>query len=84
MTPPLPEAVLSALQRGQIADAIRLLRLEQHIGLNDAKQQIDAYLMGQPTLRYRIDQVQTDSREGVLRWITFLLIGGVGLVYVLI
>ncbi len=80
----LSDAVLSALHRGQMGDAIRLLRLEQNIEVNDAKQQIDAYLMEQPRLRHRIDQVETDAREGLLRWITFLFIGGIGLAYVLI
>lgn len=84
VTSPLSDTVLSALQRGQMGDAIRLLRFEQDIGVNDAKQQIDAYLKKEPRLRHRIDQLETDAREGILRWITFLFIGGIGLAYVLI
>ena len=84
VTSPFSDAVLSALQRGQMVDAIRLLQLEQHIGVNDAKQHIDAYLLEQPRLRDQIDRIKTDAREGIFRWITFLFIGGIGLAYVLI
>lgn len=84
VTSPFSDVVLSALQRGQMGDAIRLLEREQTIGMIDAKQQIDAYLVKQPRLRQRIDQLETDAREGMLRWITFLFIGGIGLAYVLI
>jgi len=80
----LSEAARSALQRGQITDAIRLVRMEQHLGVQDATHQIDRYLKTQPALKHRIERVQADTREGVFRWIVFLLIGGVGLAYVLI
>lgn len=80
----LSEAARSALQRGQITDAIRLVRVEQHVGIQDATHQIDCYLKAQPALKHRIERVRADTREGVFRWIVFLLIGGVGLAYVLI
>lgn len=84
VTPPLSKAALSALQRGQITDAIRLVRTEQHIGVQDATHQIDRYLKAQPAIKQRIERVHADTREGLFRWIVFLLIGGVGLAYVLI
>ncbi|MDF0667350.1 MAG: hypothetical protein P0119_14915 [Nitrospira sp.] len=69
--------------RGQIVDAIKLVRLEQHIGFNEAKDLIDTYLRSQPNLKIRIDEAQADAREGLLRWLTFLLAGGAGLAYFL-
>lgn len=84
MTPALSETARCALQRGQIADAIRLVQSEQQIGMQDATCQIDRYLKAQPAIKHRIERVQADTQEGLFRWIVFLLIGGVGLAYVLI
>lgn len=82
--PPLSEAARSALQRGQLADAVRIMQNEQQIGMQDATRQIDRYLKTRPAIRHRLERVQADTREGVFRWIVLLLIGGVGLAYVLI
>ncbi len=64
-------------------EAIKLVRLERNIELHEAKDVIDTYLQSQPVLKNRIDETQADAREGLLRWLMFLLIGGVGLAYVL-
>lgn len=66
-----------------VIEAIKLLRLEQNTGLNQAKDLIDRYVMSQPALKNRIDEAQADAREGLLRWLIFLLVGGVGLAYFL-
>ncbi len=84
VTPSLSDAALAALQRGEIVDAIRLIRLEQQTDLKEARRQIDLYLKAQPALKRRIELDQADAREGLFRWIVFLLIGGVGLGYILI
>jgi len=69
--------------KGQVVDAIKLVRLEQHIGFNEAKDLIDTYLRSQPNLKIRIDEAQAGAREGLLRWLIFLLAGGAGLAYFL-
>lgn len=66
-----------------VIEAIKLVRLEQNIGLNQAKDLIERYVMSQPALKNRIDEAQADAREGLLRWLIFLLVGGVGLAYFL-
>ncbi len=43
---PLPVRVLEALQRGNILDAIKLLRDANGLGLNDAKNVVERYLRG--------------------------------------
>jgi ribosomal protein L7/L12 len=80
---PIPQAAVSALWRGNAIEAIRLVRQEQHIGLKEAKDQVDAYLRSQPILKKKMEQVQADSREGLLRWLVFLLAGGSVLAYFL-
>lgn len=81
--PTLPQTAVAALWQGHLIEAIKLVRLEQNIGLHEAKDVIDTYLRSQPALKNRIDEVQADAREGLLRWLIFLLIGGAGLAYVL-
>jgi len=80
---PLSEAAVAALRRGQVIEAITLVRKEQHVALTEAKASVDAYLRSQPALQRRIEQDQSDAREGLLRWAWLLLIGGAGLLYVL-
>ncbi len=79
----LPPAAVSALWHGQIIEAIKVVRLERHLDLKEAKDQVDAYLRQQPVLKKKIEQSQADARDGLLRWAAFLLIGGAGLAYFL-
>ncbi|MDI3462527.1 MAG: hypothetical protein OJF50_001348 [Nitrospira sp.] len=44
---------------------------------------LTAPVPSQPTLKNPIDDAQADSREGVVRWLIFLLAGGVGLAHFL-
>ncbi|MBS0152311.1 MAG: hypothetical protein JSR31_15365 [Nitrospira sp.] len=80
---PLSEAAVAALWRGQVIDAVTLVRKEQHIDLKEAKASVEAYLCSQPDLRRRIEQDLADARAGLLRWALFSLIGGAGLLYFL-
>jgi hypothetical protein len=79
----LPPAAMSALWHGQIIEAIKVVRLERHVDLKNAKDQVDAYLRQQPVLKKTVEQIQANTRDGLLRWAAFLLIGGVGLAYLL-
>lgn len=80
---PLSEAAVAALRRGQVIDAISLVRKEQHIDLKQAKASVEAYLHTQPALQRRIEQELADARAGLLRWALLFLIGGAGLLYFL-
>lgn len=83
MCPTLPQAAISALWRGQVVEAIKLVRVEQNIGLKEAKEHVEAYVDTEPALRSRLVQAHADAREGLLRWVIFLLVGGVGLFFFL-
>lgn len=80
----LPQAAVSALWHGQVVEAIKLVRAEQKIGLKESRELIDAYVRTQPALLSRIGQAQADAREGLFRWLIFLLVGGAGLAYLLV
>jgi hypothetical protein len=77
----LSPAAVTALLKGQVVEAIKLIRREQNIGLHEAKNLIDTFLRSQPALQKRIDEA--DAREGLLRWLIFLVAGGGGLAYFL-
>ncbi len=79
----LSQAAVSALRRGQVVEAIKLVRVERNIGLKEAKEQVEAYVHTQPALRNRLLQAHADAREGLLRWVIFVLVGGVGLFFFL-
>ena len=79
----LPPTAMAELWQGHKIEAIKQVRLEQNLGLQEAKDLVDAYLQTQPSLRRHIDQAQADARDGVLRWLLFLLVGGAGLMYFL-
>lgn len=44
---------------------------------------LTAPVQSQSILKNSIDDIQADSREGVVRWLIFLLAGGVGLAHLL-
>jgi hypothetical protein len=74
---------VAALWRGQVTDAITLVRKEQHVDMKEAKAAVDTYLRSQPALQRRIQREQSDARTGLFRWAVFFLIGGAGLLYFL-
>lgn len=80
----LPQAAVTALWRGQVVEAMKLVRAEQNISLKEAKELVTAYIQMQPALRNQIDQTEAATREGLVRWLIFLLVGGVGLTYLLL
>lgn len=79
----LPQSAVAALWRGQVIEAVKLVRSEHNIGLKEAKEHVEAYVQTQPALRTRIIQAQADAREGFLRWLIFLLVGGAGIAFFL-
>lgn len=79
----LPQAAVTALWRGHVVEAIKLVCVEQNIGLKEAKEQVEAYVQTQQVLRKQIVQAHADAREGLLRWLIFFLVGGAGLFFFL-
>ena len=72
----LPQEAVSALWRGNVIEAIKFVRVQHNIGLKEAKNQVDAYLRSQPSLKNKMNAAQAEAREGFMRWlVVFLLIG---------
>ena len=66
---PLPEAVVAALQKGQKIEAIKILRQESGIGLKEAKDRVDRYVLSDPLLQRSMQMAQEESRRGCLLWL---------------
>ena len=79
----LPLTAVTALREGHVVEAIRLVRREQNLSVQEAESKVDTYLLQYPVLKQKVEQVRTEAREGVLRWLTFLLVGGIGLAYLI-
>lgn len=76
-------AAISALQRGNKIEAIKLVRQEQGLGLKEAKDVVEAYLEKQPALQASLAAAQSGSGRRALLWLALLL--GIGvLVYLLV
>jgi hypothetical protein len=53
----LPKAAVEALWHGNVIEAIKVVRQERNIGLKEAKDSVDAYIVSQPALKKKMDQV---------------------------
>ena len=80
----LPLAAVDLLWRGEVIEAIKLVRVERHIGLKEAKEAVDAYVRSQPPLQRKMEQVQAGTRQKLGRWLTWLLILAAGAAYFLV
>ncbi|HTS52488.1 MAG TPA: ribosomal protein L7/L12 [Burkholderiales bacterium] len=81
--PALSAAALSALQRGNKIEAIKLVRQERGIGLKEAKDRVEAYLQAHPSLQTGLAAAQAQSYRRALWWLAAFIAGAV-LVYVLL
>jgi ribosomal protein L7/L12 len=70
---PLPAAAVSALQRGNKIEAIKIVRAERNIGLKEAKDEVEEYLRGQPALQSARSTAQSEANRNVLLWLAALI-----------
>lgn len=81
--PDLPKAAVDALWQGNVIEGIKVVRLEQNIGLKEAKDQVDAYIGSQPALKKKLDQVLATVKKRMVRWLIGFLVLAVGIAYFL-
>lgn len=70
----LPNAAIEMLWRGQMIEAIKLLRVERNLGLKEAKDLVDAYIRSQPSLRKKMEEAQAESWQKLKRALIVALI----------
>ena len=68
----LPEAAVRALWKGNVIEAIKVVRLERGIGLKESKDAVDAYIRTQPPLRQKVEEANARAKEGLLRWLAVI------------
>lgn len=73
-SPNIPQAAIDALRRGNKIEAIKILREEQHLGLKEAKGQVEAYVRSQPELQRKLDAMQAEAKQGCVRWVIIVLV----------
>jgi ribosomal protein L7/L12 len=74
-----PVAAATALYNGSKIKAIRIVREEKGIGLKDAKEIVELYLLDQPSVRNRLQGIQAEAGRRFFVWlivIVALAIGG--------
>jgi ribosomal protein L7/L12 len=69
----LPQAAVEAIWKGNAIEAIKIVRLEQDIGLEDAKDQVDAYVRLHPALQHRLQAAQAQATQTLVRWLVGVL-----------
>jgi hypothetical protein len=79
----LPKAAVDALWQGNVIQAIKVVRLEQNVGLKEAKEQVDAYIGSQPALKKKLDQVLATAKQRMVRWLIGFLVLAAGIAYFL-
>jgi len=71
----LPPAAVELLWRGDVIEAIKLVRAERKLGLKEAKDLVDAYIRSQPSLRQKMEQAQAERwqklKRGLIVALTF-------------
>jgi ribosomal protein L7/L12 len=73
----LPTAALSALNEGNMIEAIKIVREARASGLKEAKDEVDAYLVTNPVLRARFKSARTEVNRSGLFWLIVSVIAAV-------
>lgn len=71
--PDLPLAVTAALKEGRMIEAIKLLREARGIGLKEAKDTLDDYILANPGLRRKLEAQRAEAMRGGMLWLAALI-----------
>jgi ribosomal protein L7/L12 len=73
-TSTLSNAAVEMLWRGNVIEAIKVVRAERNLGLKEAKDLVDAYIRSQPSLRQKMEQAQAEMWQKLKRGLLVALI----------
>jgi len=77
----LPNAAVEALWQGNVIEAIKAVRQERNIGLNEAKEAVEIYIASEPALKKKMDQVLAMAKQRFIRWLIGFLVLAAGIAY---
>ena len=69
--------------QGNVIEAIKVVRLEQKIGLKEAKELVEAYIGARPALHKKTDKMLAEVQQKFIRWLIGLLVLAAGIAYFL-
>ena len=75
-----PKAAVETLRRGNLIDAIKIVRQERNIGFKEAKEAVEVYIASQPAIKKKMDKVLVTAQQKFVRWMVGLLVVVVGIV----
>jgi hypothetical protein len=78
-----PKGAVEALWRGNVIEAIKVVRQERNIGLKEAKDAVDAYIASEPALKKKMDEVLATAQQRFIRWLVGFLVLAAGLSYLI-
>ena len=70
----LPPAAIAALWKGQMIEAIKVVREARDLDLKEAKDAVEAYLKTQPALQKKRAMAQAELRQGFFRWLAVIVV----------
>lgn len=76
-----PKAAVEALRRGDLIEAIKVVRQERGIGFQEAKAEVEGYLVSQPALKKKMDKVLATAQQRFIRWLIGFLVLAAGIGY---
>lgn len=76
-----PKAAIESLWQGNVIEAIKVVRQERNIGLNEAKEAVETYIASEPALKKKMDQVLATAKQRFIRWLIGFLVLAVGIAY---
>jgi hypothetical protein len=80
----LPQAAVEALWKGNVIEAIKIVRLERDIELKESKDQVDAYVRSQPVLQRKLQTAQAQATQTLARWLIGVLLLAAAAAYIFV
>ena len=74
----LPKAAVEALRRGDLIEAIKMVRQERNVGFKEAKEVVESYIASQPAIKKKMDKVLVTAQQKFVRWMIGFLVLAVG------
>ena len=72
--PDLPKAAVEALRKGNLIEAIKVVRRDRNIGMKEAKAHVEEYIASHPALKKKMDKVLAEAQQKFIRWMIGLLV----------
>jgi ribosomal protein L7/L12 len=60
---------MAALWKGQMIEAIKIVRQERNLGLKEARDVVEGYPKTQPDLKKKMEMAQAEQKQGCVRWL---------------